>query len=228
MLKRCVMVLAFICVGMGPATAALIPLGDDDFSEEALGFTFNFFGTDYTSVFVNSNGSLTFGSGDTDFSESAFDFLFDAPRIAALWDDLSPNQGGSVDGTAGAGMYTVTFTDVPQFLGGDMNSLVITLFASGVIHISYAGINSTDALVGVTPGGGVADPGESDLSTLLGGSILMTGTIYELFFFEPFDLDNETLVFEPTARTRAPEPGTLALLGAGLASLGFGRRRRKD
>ncbi len=48
----------------------LVPLGDDDFVEVALPFALNFCGTDYTSVFVGSNGFLTFGTGDTDLSES--------------------------------------------------------------------------------------------------------------------------------------------------------------
>ena len=50
-------------------------LGDDSSQEVALGFTFPFQGQNYTSVFVNSNGNLTFGSGDTDFSESVSDLL---------------------------------------------------------------------------------------------------------------------------------------------------------
>ena len=64
-------------------------LGDDASQEVPLPFSFPFQGSSYDSVFVNSNGNLTFGSGDTDFSESVGELLGDQPRIAALWDNTA-------------------------------------------------------------------------------------------------------------------------------------------
>ena len=61
----------------------LLGLGDDTSQEVTLPFSFPFQGSSYSSVFVNSNGNLTFGSGDTDFSESVGELLGDQPRIAA-------------------------------------------------------------------------------------------------------------------------------------------------
>lgn len=76
------------CVGlmmMAPlAHSAVISLGDDSTSQQAIGFNFDFFGSTYTDVFVNSNGSLSFGNGDTDFSESVAEFLADAPSIRGM------------------------------------------------------------------------------------------------------------------------------------------------
>ena len=63
----------------------------------ALPFAFPFCGTDYTDVFIGSNGYLTFGAGDTDLSESVGDLLSQEPRIAALWDD--PGSGDLADAT---------------------------------------------------------------------------------------------------------------------------------
>ena len=71
-------------------------LGDDDYVEVNLPFSFEFCGISYTSVFVNSNGSVSFGEGDLDFSESVPEFLEGPPRIALLWDDLNPSAAGSI------------------------------------------------------------------------------------------------------------------------------------
>ena len=164
-------------------------LGDDDFAEVDIGFGFPFQGSTYTSVFVNSNGNLTFGSGDTDFSESVSELLSDQPRIAPLWDDLSPNQGGTiiVDGDANA--FTVTFNDVPEFFSTTTNTFSVTLTPDGGISVAYDVISATDGIAGVTEGGGAADPGATDLSAAPNQS--NAGTVYERFTFSnPNDLSN--------------------------------------
>ena len=71
-------------------------LGDDDFVEVDLPFGFPFCGRIYNSVFVGSNGFVTFGEGDRSWEENLEDFLNGPPRIAGLWDDLYPPRGGSI------------------------------------------------------------------------------------------------------------------------------------
>jgi hypothetical protein len=173
----------------------LLNLGDDASQELALGFTFPFNGTDYTSVWVNSNGNLTFGSGDTDFSESVAELLNDQPRIAALWDDLSPNNGGLVIADGDSASMTVTFSGVPEFPGTGSNTFSVTLFATGNYIVSYGGVTAVDGLVGTTQGGGAANPGPTNLSA--GGPFGRSGTTYELFNAgNPFDLAGSVLVFD--------------------------------
>jgi len=46
----------------------VLPNTDDGFVSVPLGFTFNFYGTSYTSVFASSNGLITFGSGNLSFA----------------------------------------------------------------------------------------------------------------------------------------------------------------
>jgi hypothetical protein len=174
------------------SNAVPITLGDDDSAEVALGFDFPFQGGVYNSVFVNSNGNLTFGSGDSDFSESVSEFLNDQPRIAPLWDDLSPNQGGQVAVEFGAGEATIIFDDVPEFLSSSGNTFMVTLRSDGSYSIEYGVISASDGLAGTTEGGGAADPGETDLSA--GGPFPATGTTYET---SPGDLSGLTLDFNP-------------------------------
>ena len=164
----------------------LLPLGDDDSANVDFGFTFPFNGTDYTDVWVNSNGNLTFGSADTFWVESIGDFLSLQPRIAPLWDDLSPNQGGSLE---------VTFQDVPHFATADSNRMSVTLFDTGEVDIEYGNVDATDGIAGVTEGGGVTDPGETDLSAA--GSLPASGTTYESFDGNDNDLDAIFLDFNP-------------------------------
>ncbi|MEL7488081.1 MAG: PPC domain-containing protein, partial [Pseudomonadota bacterium] len=172
----------------------LLALGDDDSEEVPLDFTFEFNGVDYDSVFVNSNGNLTFGSGDTDFTESVAELLGDQPRIAPLWDDLSPNQSGTVVVDGDNRSFSVTFEGVPEFFAATGNTFTVMLDRSGDVDISYGDVAAADGIVGVTEGGGAADPGETDFS--LGGPLSVTGTTYEQFTFgDEFDLDNEALSF---------------------------------
>ncbi len=174
----------------------LLNLGDDNSLELALGFTFPFQGQSYTSVFVNSNGNLTFGSGDTDFSESVAEMLNDQPRIALLWDDLSPNNGGQVIADLNAGSATVTFNNVPEFSNTGANTFSVTLFDDGRIEVVYGALSAVDGLAGVSPGGGAANPGASDLSA--GITFPASGVTYELFNAgNPNDLDNLTLNYTP-------------------------------
>jgi len=178
-------------------TGILLSLGDDDSQEVALPFSFPFQGSSYSSVFVNSNGNLTFGSGDTDFSESVSELLSDQPRIAPLWDDLSPNNGGSVTVEQSATEWSVTFDGVPEFFATGANTFTVTLHADGTIDVDYGAVSALDGIAGVTEGGGAADPGETDLSG--GGPFSAVGTTYEQFTgsSDAFDLSGASLTFNP-------------------------------
>lgn len=175
----------------------VLTLGDDASAEVGLAFSFPFQASSYASVFVNSNGNLTFGSGDTDFSESAAELLSDQPRIAALWDDLSPNSGGLVVVDGNASFWTVSFLGVPEFSATGANTFSITLEPSGRVTIAYGSVTALDGIAGVSPGGGAVDPGETDFSA--GGPFPVLGTTYEQFTgaVDPFDLTGRVLVFNP-------------------------------
>ena len=173
------------------AETLVIPLalGDDSSAEVPLAFDFPFNGSNYSSVFVNSNGNLTFGSGDGDFSPSVAEFLNDQPRIAPLWDDLSPNNGGSVVAEVGVDFLTVTFDAVPEFPATGANSFTVTLNPDGSFDFAYGAMSSTTGITGATEGGGAADPGPSDMA---GGSFPAAGTTYEE---DPADLSGSTIDF---------------------------------
>src|SRR6266478_189376 len=73
---------------------------DDDaaVTNANLGFTFNFYGSNYTAVSFNSNGLMTFGGASVTYSN--VDLMTTAPlnnqpSIAVLWDDWETQSPGS-------------------------------------------------------------------------------------------------------------------------------------
>src|SRR5262249_23638028 len=73
--------------GTGTAITALD--GQDDASTSIpIGFTFSMFGVAYSSVFVSSNGLMSFGVADTAFTNADLTTTPTEAAIAAYWDDL--------------------------------------------------------------------------------------------------------------------------------------------
>ncbi len=74
-----------------------LSLGDDDVITLPLPFTFKFYGVDYDSVTICSNGFFVMGTSTFDnFSNDSLPTSAVSNIIAGLWDDLSPNQQGAV------------------------------------------------------------------------------------------------------------------------------------
>lgn len=171
-----------------PSATVTGPNGDDSSLQIFLGTSglcvqaVNFVGTTYSDIFVNSNGSVTFGAGDADFTPTVAEFVTNAPKVAGMWTDLSPNMGGTISTTASTSILTVAFTNVPSFGSpGSSNSVSIDFNAAmGSTTIRAYGPSPThamDTLVGLTPGGG-ATPVPVSFVGLLGGG-LQAGTASE-------------------------------------------------
>jgi Subtilase family len=158
-------------------------LGDDGSSGPInLGFTFNFYGVNYTQCYVNANGNITFGGADGDFSESLAEFTAGLPRIAPLWDDLNMNIAGRIRyRTAGADQFIVEWVNVPEYAttSSNQNSVLLVLNADGTIEFLYRDCSTVDAIVGISPGGGAA----ADAADFSHGFKLSTGAdaFYEEF-----------------------------------------------
>lgn len=128
------------------ATGTPIFLGDDQVSGAIpIGFAFNFYGTDFTSAFVSSNGFVTFTatfSNGCCSGQSLPNATAPNNLIAGYWEDLHPGSGGSVRfqtlGTAPSRRLIVQFTDVPHFGGGNLVTMQFKLFeSSSAIEVHY-------------------------------------------------------------------------------------------
>ncbi len=123
------------------------------------------YGVSHNSVYIGSNGYVTFVS-DTDYTET-LDEHFSNERIAALYDDLSPNQAGSVSYKQLSDRFVATWLNVTEYNAANQNTFQIELFFDGRIAISYLSVAATDGIVGLSDGTGLSpDFFETDLSAL--------------------------------------------------------------
>jgi hypothetical protein len=139
-----------------PAGGTNLQLGDDSYTPVNLtaGETVSLYGVAYDTVYVGSNGYVTFGSGDSDRSESLADH-FDRPRVSALFDDLNPYIAGSVSYQQLEDRLAVTWLNLPEYYNIGSNTCQVEMFFDGRIRLSYLSISAADGLVGLSEGNGV-------------------------------------------------------------------------
>lgn len=105
-------------------------------------------GTTYSSLFIGTNGYVTFGHGNSSYQPEGIAGYSAGPIIAPQFDDLNPANGGTVhyfvvapsDGRAGYAVVTwnaVAPYQAPPAIGSGTNSFQVVLRQSG-------GASSTD------------------------------------------------------------------------------------
>lgn len=182
---------------------------DDDFLEVpfAAGFQFSFYGNQYSEIYLNSNGGMTFGVGLSDYDEAAADIA--APTIAVFWGDLDAGQyeasiarANQMTYQACEDRFIVRYT---QFQDNDddtwNNTATATLEANGKITIQYGTVLSQDILVGIFDGTHAGDDYVSVQNSYSGYTTSGTGTI----LFDDFgpgpthtgQLSGRTVIFNP-------------------------------
>lgn len=161
------------------ASGEVLLLGDDDSRLVTLPFAFPFFGRTYTSLFVNSDGNLTFGAADRESTARSLGrLLAGPPRIAPLFADFDPSTAGRVTFAASADSAAITWIDVPQYDQKDRNTFQVVLSRDGRIAFAYdKGVSATidEGVVGIAPGaetGGVTTADLSSAAALAGSGAL--------------------------------------------------------
>jgi hypothetical protein len=135
-----------------------ITLSDDD-SEQinfTNGFNFKFYSATYNSIFINSDGNLTFKQPDNaSTARDVFRMLTGPPRVAPFFQDLNPASHGQVRVLQSSTKFTVTWNEVSEFLntGSNSNTFQVNLFKNGNIEFIFATRMDTRAgIVGICPG----------------------------------------------------------------------------
>ena len=109
-----------------------------------IGFTFNYFGNNYTQFYVSSNGWIGFSAGQTNGYTAQFLPNGGAPKNAILadWEDLLPNTGNMnyyTTGTAPNRVLVFNFNNVPHYgCRSNIHTFQIVLFeTTNVIDVNF-------------------------------------------------------------------------------------------
>jgi hypothetical protein len=230
------MIFSFLLLGIDQASAAP-PIWESDFGAEltdltgeddeetdvTLSFPFPFEGTNYTMVYVGTNGGLQLGDlGDDDEIdydawESLDEFYDDGgePTIFPFNTDLDLETTGTIHFRDLGDRAVFTWNEVGSNEEEEhLATFQVQLLANGTIIFAYNGLfddpgeNLLDSLnegivVGISESTG-NDPGTSDLSAAPFSTT--ENTVYEVWFYDEddpenseFDLDMKNLIFTPMA-----------------------------
>lgn len=225
-----------VMTGGGNAPGIGDPTGrnDDGFSGPInLGFSLNFFGSNYSQFFINNNGNVSFGAGISNFIPTGLTGA-SSPVISPYFADVDTRNAASGVvhlRTDIANEVIVTWDNVGRFdAHGDLlDSFQLVVRGSnfavpngeGTIGFFYRDMpwiatdTSTTAAVGFGNGAGGFEA--------LQGSNTSTINTAVANHFVWFDQNLAVVPVNPV-----PEPETYALMMLGLAGLGAYTRRRKQ
>lgn len=172
-------------------SGTVVSLGDDEVSgAQSIGFSFNYYGSDYTDFFISSNGFITFDSNSANGCCSGG--LIPSPGdennlIALVWEDLDPSAGGVIRyetiGIAPDRILVMEYDNVPYYGVDDLVKVQLQLHEdTNRIEIHSTNIPANgDATQGVENSDGtegIATPGRNAQSW-------SASEDYVAFFYEP-------------------------------------------
>jgi hypothetical protein len=124
---------------------------DDNQGPYALPFSFNYYGTNYNSFRVCSNGWISFTSTETQYSNTAIPSS-SAPlnMIAPFWDDMNPSAGGSMYYYVTEDSAVISWVGVPHYYSTGSYTFQVVLLNGGAIILNYLTLDDvTSATVGI-------------------------------------------------------------------------------
>lgn len=126
------------------ATGIAIYLSDDDSEMLTMPFDFEFYGEDYSQIYVSSNGFISFDSGNASSYSNTQLPTSSTPNnlIAGFWDDLNPSSGGNIYYEATDNQIIIQFSNVQHYNSSDMVSFQYILSDNGTIQLQYLDVGN--------------------------------------------------------------------------------------
>lgn len=224
-----------------------------------LPFNFTLYGQSYSTASVSSKGYVTFGgNAGAEPDANASQFLQGIPRIAPAWYDVDvQDSGGVILYNSFSDHVVITYLDVSSYapppslsvVPSNLSTYQVTLYQNGMVVFGYEAFNTLNpnltgvpssllgtqqAIVGISPGYGVADPGSSNFQSSIAASpgfafAPAATAVYQMIASgDNTNLAGLNLVFTPTSVTHwtvtelpalsvvAPEPGTASFVFLGF------------
>jgi hypothetical protein len=122
------------------------------------GASFPFYGIAYDTIYVGTNGYITFGQGDTSARVSAASLASEMPRIAPLWADLDVSNKGNIYYNRLEDRHLITWDAAPEVVFGGKSTFQLVLYDDGRIVFVYKKVNARSSLAGISPGNSDLDP----------------------------------------------------------------------
>jgi hypothetical protein len=114
---------------------------DDQSLSVTLPWTFSFYGTNYTTMSVSSNGNAHFSADTVDYGNRGIpNGRLPNAMMAVFWDDLSPQRAGShvwtYNDVANA-RFVIQYDSVQRFSGGGLYTFELIMYQNGRIVYQY-------------------------------------------------------------------------------------------
>ena len=184
----------------GTGTPVTTVTGDDhNWGPFPIGFTFPFYGNDFTEFQVCSNGWVSFTSTSTDYSNDPLP-ASGAPEnlLAPFWDDLKVdvNAGANVFYEDDGSRLVIQYNAVPRYSSGGPYTFEILLYPNGTIVYQYLSMegNLASATIGIQN-----DLKDDGLMVVYNDDYVHDGLAVRLAAFP------EWLTLSPTAGTIPPD-----------------------
>lgn len=169
---------------------------DDCYQSVSLSFPFELYGTSFSSLYVSSNGYISFGSGSSQYSNYALPSTsMPANLVAGFFDDLNPGSAGSIYFQDDGDRAVVQFTNVTQYGSSANLTYQMVLDRNGTITFYYNTMSGTltSATVGIQN-----DTRDDGLSVVYNASYIKNGLAVRLRAAPPW------LSINPESGTIAP------------------------